>query len=262
MRRVFSSVSSLAWIGTHFVIFLVGVLFIVVSSRSQASQLNWVDTIGQSVGASLVAAGIAGEALFLYVRASEETRSRLEAIQKAGLTEIFAGRSVKIRNEYEKRLNEATEVDILGFGLGSFRQDYGERFVEWSRKKKLRILLLDPSFPSTEQSYAKQRDKEEKNPEGHTNRDVQEFVSFVKAQQLNTEQFQVRLMHVLPSINLFRVDDELFWGPYLVEQQSRNTTTILVRRGGFSVHAQFTQHFEAIWSSDKYSQAIDIRNDV
>jgi hypothetical protein len=262
MRSVFSSVSSLTWIGAHFVIFLVGVLFIVVSSRSQAPpQLDWVDTIGQSVGASLVAARIAGEALFLYVRASEDTRSRLEAIQKAGLTEIFAGRSVKIRNEYEKRLKDATEVDILGFGLGSFRQDYGVCFVEWSRTKKLRILLLDPSFPSIEQSYAKQRDAEEKNPEGHTIRDVKEFVSFVRTQQLNTEHFQVRLMRVLPSINLFRVDDELFWGPYLVEQQSRNTTTILVRRGGF-MYTQFTQHFENIWSSDKYSQAIDIRSDA
>jgi hypothetical protein len=145
----------------------------------------------------------------------------------------------------------------MGFGLGSFRQDYGNRFRDWSNKFKIRILLLDPSFPSSNLSFVQQRDAEEHNPEGHTAQDVEEFIRFAKSLGLNKSNFQIRLMRVLPSINIFRVDDEIFWGPYLIDQQSRNTITLVMKKGGFS-YSQLKTHFDAIWSDDAYSVKVDL----
>lgn len=65
-------------------------------------------------------------------------------------------------------------------------------------------------------------------------------------------------MTVLPSINMFRIDHEMFWGPYLVNPndsisklESRNLPTFLIDDTGFLFDC-FTNHFNAIWrDSDK-----------
>ena len=67
--------------------------------------------------------------------------------------------------------------------------------------------------------------------------------------------FQVRLYKVLPSVNYFRVDDEAFWGPYLMLEPSRNTPTILIKRGGV-LYDKLRNHFDAIWSDDSFSRTV------
>ena len=67
--------------------------------------------------------------------------------------------------------------------------------------------------------------------------------------------FQVRLYRCLPSVNILRVDDELFWGPYLIREQSRNCPTFIVRRGGI-LFSRFTAHFDSIWADDNLSREI------
>jgi hypothetical protein len=53
-------------------------------------------------------------------------------------------------------------------------------------------------------------------------------------------------MKALPAINLLRADHEIFWGPYLMGQQSRNTPTLIAQRGGFLFDA-LKAHFDALW---------------
>ena len=208
------------------------------------------------VGGSLIAAGIAGEILFLYVASSQSTRDKLDLISAAGLQRIFATRSVSIREEYHSRLRNAKEVDILGFGLSSFRQDYGSKFAELSRRTSFRILLLDPEFPSPTESIASIRDREEGNAAGNIRRDVEAFEDAVRrAEGLLKRNFRVRRLTALPSINIFRVDDEIFWGPYLIADQSRNMPTLLVRRGGF-LYDSIKTHFEQLWESAQFSKPI------
>ena len=50
----------------------------------------------------------------------------------------------------------------MGFGLNSLRQDYGYAFSRWRDRATVRILLIDPRYPNSENSYASQRDAEEK----------------------------------------------------------------------------------------------------
>lgn len=230
---------------SHALVFLLGVVIVQVGGSRNVA-----------IGTSLVAAGIAGWILGVYALFSERLSRRLEALTEFGFVEAFTARSARIRETYDGRLNDVREhVDLLGFGQSAFRQDYQDQFAVWAQRRvEVRILLLDPDFPTTDASLADQRDGEEQNPVGSIRRDVDAFLAAVEP-LLNSSggRFRVRLYRCLPTVNVFRIDDELFWGPYLMHEQSRNSPTFLVDRGGH-LYDRLLGHFEAIWSSDELSR--------
>jgi hypothetical protein len=240
--------TNLFWVIGHILMVIVGIFLTVIALDSSYRDV-WL-----GVGGSLIASGVAGEILYLYVSSSQETKDRLDLISKAGLLRIFSTRSVRIREEYHSRLRDAKEVDVLGFGLSSFREDYGDKFAELSLRTSFRILLLDPNFPSQRNSVATIRDREEGNNQDQIKNDVEAFENVVRrSKNLVKQKFQVKRLSALPSINVFRVDDEIFWGPYLVSQQSRNMPTLLVRKGGF-LYDQIKAHFDCLWENDQFSK--------
>ena len=80
--------------------------------------------------------------------------------------------------------------------------------------------------------------------------DVQRFIA--DTAPFRNERFQVKAYRCIPTINYFRIDDEAFWGPYLVSGQSRNLPTFIVRRGG-KLFDRLAQHFEDIWTNPQLS---------
>jgi len=226
---------------------VVGVLVVVLGNGK----------IGLAIGTSLIAAGAAGASLFGYVLLSDRWSSQVESLLDAGLRAIWMVRSVRIRHEYDQRLEAAREsVDLLGFGQRSFREDHIDDFSAWiARGVAIRLLLLDPSFPSLENSYADQRDREEGS--GNIAQDVEAFLNAIKQRGLHqSDQLSIRLFRCLPAIGVFRIDDDLFWGPYLVGRPSRNSPTLLTVRGRPLFKALET-HFEDIWSRPELSAAVD-----
>jgi hypothetical protein len=202
-----------------------------------------------AIGTSLIAAGITGWTVFLYVFLSRDVSARLRILTDFGVSNIFAARSIRIREEYDDRLSSAREhIDILGFGLRALREDYFDKFSGWREKAHVRILLLDPTFPTCA-PYASQRDIEEKQSVGTIAQEVHDFVEAVLP-ILNSSgryPFEVRLYRCLPTMNIFRIDDEVFFGPYLLKEPSRNSPTMLFRRGGL-LFERVVGQFEAIWS--------------
>jgi len=240
--------NQVAYLALHAVVFLTGIVLI---------QLG--NPVLIAVGAALVAAGVVGWVIFGYVLLTDRTLSRLALIERFGFVTGFEARAARIRGEYDSRLQKAHEhIDILGFGLRALREDYSPAaFQAWRSRAHVRILLLDPSFPSNKQSLAAQRDVEEQNPKGTIGADSRDFVSSAKAllTQPGPYPFEVRLYRCIPSVNIFRVDSELFWGPYLIKQQSRNTPTFLVRQGGI-LFDLLVRHFDAIWTSNELSRPV------
>jgi hypothetical protein len=144
-------------------------------------------------------------------------------------------------------------IDLVGFGLSAFREDYLKDFVSWSHRADVRILLIDPDFPTRDHSLADQRDREENNPVGQIRSDVDAFEKAVsKLTGVNRKRFKVHRMRAIPAINMFRIDDDVFWGPYLMQQQSRNTPTLLATRGGF-LFDMLQKHFDALWAQSSPS---------
>jgi hypothetical protein len=206
-------------------------------------------SLGESVGSGLLATGIAGMVLFLYVRSSETLQNRLELILDAGFVNVFRHRSVRIKEHYDTRLHNAKQVDLIGLGLSAFREDYAREFANWSHRAQVRILLIDPDFPSSQHSLADLRDLEEGGKAGEIRSDVEVFEAEVRGNQdIDRGRFQIRRMRTIPAINLLRIDNEIFWGPYLMAERSRNTPTLLVRRGGF-MFDDLERHFDATWKA-------------
>jgi len=215
-----------------------------------------------SIGASVVATGVAGLVLYLYVRFHQDDIQKLERLRNFGFDDAFESRSVMIKHEYDRRLRAARRaIDIVGFGLKHLKEDYGSEFRGWASRAKVRILLIDPESPSTRNSYASQRSIEEQDARDSIQNSVRAFLDATQSLRADPNcDFQVRLFTCLPSINIFRVDNEMFWGPYLMGEQSRNAPTFLVQRGGV-LFERILAHFERIWNDDALSKEPPLRQE-
>jgi hypothetical protein len=244
------SPTNIIWVAVHLLLLLLGLLILHGDFLPLRRELT------EGIGISLFATGVAGEILFLYVASTDSMRTRLELITQAGLVNVFPHRSVRMRDEYEARISKAKEIDLLGFGLSSFREDFHNKFAELADQAVVRILVLDPDFPNSRTSVASIRDREERNQVGRIRSEVEKFEEVVRQiPGLDRSRFQLKRLRALPSVNIFRIDGEIFWGPYLVGQQSRNMPTLLVRQGGF-LYAQLKQHFEELWNNDEFSASV------
>ena len=207
------------------------------------------------IGIRELAKGYGSEPVYVITGGNVVNPPAIESVEphsvaKSGIIKVFPSRQVTISNEYETRLASLhSHLDVLGFGLRAFREDHLSAYGKWKEHAKIRILLLDPNSPSPEFSYSAQRDKEEHNAEGAIHTDVRTFLKVTAS--LRDRRFQVRFYKCLPSINIFRIDDELFWGPYLIHEQSRNTPTILVGQG--MLFERIMAHFDRIWRDENFS---------
>jgi hypothetical protein len=238
---------------THALVFVAGMALVILSRLPRL--LEWAVVVLVSVGTSLIAAGMTGWVIYVYVRASDRLTAAIEIVTRFGFVAAFSGRSIKIREQYDdrmKRFNKA--ADIIGFGLNSLRQDNLKSFPIWKQQGRIRILLIDPEYPSSKASYANQRDVEEQEPIGTIARQVRQFIADT-ATLMEAGRFEIRLYRCLPMLNMYRIDDEILWGPYLMHEQSRNTPTFLVRAGS-EMFDWLTSHFERIWSDPKLTREV------
>lgn len=200
-------------------------------------------TVLIAIGTSLIATGAAGMIIWVYLARVERNSDKLDNFFRAGLEWVHERRAAQIRNEYATRLQKATDqIDIIGFGLSDFRRDYIDELGAMSARAQIRILLLDPSS-----DYASQRDKEEGQTVGTISAEITEFVSQYQKRYSTSPPVNLRLKFYtsLPLLNVFRIDNETFFGPYLAGKASGNTFTMRVARG--SIFDQLATHFEELW---------------
>ena len=249
----FLNPTALIWVILHLIILCIGFLFLHYDRLQQFVG----PALSASLGATFLGTGVVGLFLYLYIITSDTARSQVDALTNAGLTHIYPARSVRIKPEYDRRLENARkQVSVIGYGLGSLRQDFLDTDMQWKPDIRVRLLAVDPERPNGGTSYADLRDAEERRTEGQTRNDVNTLISRVaELNQHRQNPIELRLMTAIPSVNVMIIDDEALWGPYLIAEQSRNSFTCVVRRGGF-VFDSLSQHFEALWenhSRDPYA---------
>lgn len=243
LKRIIIDPSKWVYLLSHLVLAMFGFMLF------QSNDLLW-----QGVGVSLIAAGITGWVIFIYIMQYQGMRDKLEILSGVGFVNAFQTRGTAIKPAYDDRLSRARErIDVLGFGQRALREDYLDEFANWKARARIRVLLLDPEFPSSANTLASQRDLEEHNQIGTIKSDVMKFVS--DTAHLVDDRFQIKLYRCLPSVNIFRVDDEIFWGPYLMGKVSRNTPTFVVARSG-SMFQVLESHFELVWNDESLSRAV------
>lgn len=204
-----------------------------------------------AIGTSLIATGAAGAVIFIYISRTDRIRDAIDLFSRFGLATIYDRRAAQIRDEYAARLSDAnSNIDILGFGLKDFRRDYIGELGALSARARVRILVIDPYS-----DYCTARDHEEEQSSGTIQGEVEEFIRQFQARYTKTTHpnLSLRLFTCLPSVNIFRIDDEIFWGPYFVGRASGNTITMRVTRG--VLYDQLSNHFIEVW--DSFSRPLD-----
>jgi hypothetical protein len=217
-------------------------------------------SLGTAIGTSMIATGAGGIIVFAWVVFDEVERERRAVVESFGFVTSFPYRSIQIKDEYRDRTRKASRnIDVMGYGLNSLREDFLDDFEEWAARLKVRVLLVDTESPKGSVKYVDIRDMEEENSPGRTRAEVLRFIDDTYHLWSQGGNFQLRLARTLPSINMFRIDDESFWGPYLISSKrygraSRNLPTMIVRRPGY-MYERLVDHFDEIWSSDQLSRA-------
>ncbi|MBV8519303.1 MAG: hypothetical protein JO197_18055 [Acidobacteria bacterium] len=217
--------------------------------------------VGVAVGTSMIATGVGGMVVFGWVVFDEAEADRRRVLDAFGFVTAFPHRSIQIKDEYQRRLRAASQsIDVMGFGLNALREDFLDQFSEWATRARVRILLVDPDAPRSNSRYVDIRDMEESNTSGRTRAEVLRFITDTQPLWSRSDSnFELRLATTLPSVNMFRIDDEAFWGPYLVSSSrfgraSRNLPTMIVKRPGY-MFDRLVDHFDEIFTSEKLSRA-------
>ncbi|MGM1060695.1 hypothetical protein [Saccharothrix sp. Mg75] len=248
LRASLKRVRTVVYLGVQFALVLVGAL------------VAQYGPVGVAVGTSIIATGVSGMVVYAWVLVGDEEADRRRNIDTFGFVTAFPHRSVQIKHEYQARVGRASHrIDIMGFGLNSLREDFSGVFREWAARVEVRILLVAPDAPTRSHAFTALRDREEGNNPGRTDEEIRRFILQTEPLWRDPDiRFDVRLATTLPSVNLFRIDDECFWGPYLLARgkhgrASRNLPTMIVRRPGY-MFDWLADHFDEIWASEDLSR--------
>jgi hypothetical protein len=203
---------------------------------------------GGIVGGSLVASGIAGLIMYWAIcinrKKGEKEKQLLQALGRFGITSVLPRRLTK--DEGHDLTGKARRaVDILGFGLGRFREDVSDGHLEKiARKVDVRILTVHP-----ESQYCDQRDYEEDRKVGSIEQDAVELAKFIKS--LNNPHVNLRWYKAIPTTHILRVDNTMLVGAYIIGLPSRTTFTLKLEAG--VLFDYYLKHFDKIWNDPNLS---------
>jgi hypothetical protein len=190
----------------------------------------WADRLMRSAESKMVVSSLA------------EYRRAVDILKQTGLRRIHNDRY--IRPVYQRYQREVVDrLDLLGMSLKHFQQDVGAELAGWVHEREnlhIRIVLLNPNSP-----YCDIRDGEEGGPVGEISEWGLRLTEIVL--QAGHPRIKVRWHNTLPTVNMYRLDDVMFIGPYLIGRLSRLTTTLEVDVKGLFAE-QYLQHFENLWS--------------
>lgn len=224
---------------------IVGLLIIIIGIAAVLVDIFWVKStrnIWISVGCSLLASGIVILAQELLV-----VGKRIDPLEEWGLEKIYETRAEK-NKESDPELDKAKEqVDAIAFGLKSFRTKHTNKVEKILRNGvNIRILTMNPDKNNV---FLKQRELEEEETEGQIRNSIDQLVSW--ADKLNSHRFkgkiEVRGYKCMTLDFYWRVDNDIYIGPYWYHVGSQQTITYKFRKGrrGFDIYRDY---FENLWN--------------
>ena len=188
------------------------------------------------------------------LRGAIQSHSLGEELSATGIAGAFAGRIIPNEHEYLNRFWSARKsVDMIGLDFSAVLRNFDYYNSGFQPGVRIRILMLDPVHPDPEQSYMTRR--------AHEERDHPPLISGARKfchmfarwksslapERLAGLDYSIRLYQTLPAIHYVRYDNEVLFGPYLIEKSSEHTFT-LMSKAGTPIFEQLADHFEGLWS--------------
>jgi hypothetical protein len=210
----------------------------------------------KEIGSGMVASGLAALILVLYQIASSAVEQReqdvLEVANEIGLRGYYPHRPAFGLDAEEPSFYGARRIQILELTghtiFGKIQKG------EWGRRcheATIQVLLQDPLHPPGPWTFLNHRDYEEGNSIGT---DLDQVYSFItkfgmKEQFSGGGSWELRLTRAIPTICYFRIDDCIYWAPYLAQVFGDRSPHMRVDRGG-KLFEVLERHFDRLWEAE------------
>lgn len=231
-------------------VFCLGVIMILFGILSGTTEV-----LGQvllSVGTSLTASTIV---VFITAWYLLEQNQINELIEKWGLDGIYETRAKMNPYSNDMLKLEEYKLDIIAFGLKSFRDSQGDLIKEKVRKGlKIRIITICP-----ESKFLVEREKCENETEGQMKKTILDLIIFVKELQKmekKPNQVKIKSYDSLPLDFYFGYKNEIFTGPYMYYKGSQQTISYSYKSKSLGFE-YFSGYFEKLWNDEKFTKDLN-----
>lgn len=221
---------------------LIGILSIILD----VSVFKTSNSVLINIGCSVFSSGIVLFFTAIYIDHMKEysvwSEWKMERIFKTR-----AEKNTESDPKFEK--HNIKQLDCIAFGLKSFRSNRTKDITTClQRGMNVRILVMDPTS-----SFVKQRELEESESDGSIAKSISDLV--VWADKLNKAshngKIKIRFYNAMTFDFYWRMDDEIYVGPYWLEVASQQTITYKFVKGGKGFDL-YSEYFELLWNNDKF----------
>ena len=164
-----------------------------------------------------------------------------------GIEKIYKTRAEKNQDSDPKLTNAQHRIDGVAFGLKNFRSLHTDKIEDClSRGVNIRLITMDPASP-----FAEQRDLEERDEKGHLRNSINQLVEW--ADRLNERKGSGRGTITVKGYSCmtldfyWRVDDDIYIGPYWYGMPSQQTITYKFKAGGIGA-GLYIDYFDKLWN--------------
>lgn len=195
------------------------------------------------IGCSLIASAGVTILNALYVEYREK-----KAIDEWKIDKIYPTRAEKNKDSDPKLDKVVDRVDGVAFGLSRFRKDHEQqvrRCLECG--VNFRFITMNPNS-----SFAEQRSIEEGDEPTHMKHSIEGLIEWAK--RLNAGGYKGRISikgYSCMTLDFYwRMDDEIYIGPYWYDYQSSQTITYKFVKGGKG-YETYKEYFDRLWNNDE-----------
>lgn len=225
------------------IILLVGIIGIICDLTVFHLPSSW----GVSVGCSLIAS-----ALVIILTDLLVDRIKENPLESWGIKGIYQTRA-KMNDDCSVSMNKAKyQVDVVAFGLKSYRTQQDKLTRKLLQKGvNFRIITMDPSSP-----FLAQREKEENENEGQIRNTINQLITW--ADNFNKNNYKGKIVvkgYSCMTLDFYwRVDDDIYFGPYWYSYNSQQTVSYKYSEGkGFELYSDY---FEKLWNNTDLTKAL------
>jgi hypothetical protein len=246
MKETYNWKSLFAGLG----IIIVGIILCLVSPSTN----NPWDTVWLSIGCSLIASG-----LVILMHDFFVERKAVSELNEWKITKIYSTRAER-NAEADPNIESARYcIDGIAFGLSTFRNIYGKKIEQCLKKGvQIRLLTMDPDG-----LFIEYREEEENAGAGGIKDTIVELVKWADSlNQLNAKgKIVVKAYKSMTLDYYWRVDDDLYVGPYWYGYKSSDTITYKFVAGGRG-YQHYGDYFEKLWDDKELCRVLTKVNDV
>ncbi len=201
-----------------------------------------------SIGCSLIASG-----LVILLTAILIERKKSDPLDEWKIQKIYSTRAER-NSEADPNIDHARYcIDGIAFGLSTFRTMYGKRIEQCLKKGvNIRLLTMDP-----EGIFVSFREQEENAAPGGIKDTIVDLVNWANELNRNNPKGKI-VIKAYGSMTLdyyWRVDDDLYIGPYWYGYKSADTITYKFVSGGRGFQ-HYSDYFERLWDDKELCRVL------